>query len=48
MANDGADESNLHTEKKYQKDAKIGEGTYAVVYQGKPPSMDVHLTLASC
>ncbi|KAG2186858.1 hypothetical protein INT44_003085 [Umbelopsis vinacea] len=34
MATEGADESNLHTEKKYQKDAKIGEGTYAVVYQG--------------
>lgn len=35
MATEGADESNLHTEKKYQKDAKIGEGTYAVVYQGR-------------
>jgi hypothetical protein len=32
---DGAEESNLHTEKKYQKDAKIGEGTYAIVYRGK-------------
>ncbi|CAO3592322.1 unnamed protein product [Absidia cylindrospora] len=30
-----AEESNLHTEKRYQKDAKIGEGTYAVVYRGR-------------
>ncbi|RUP02435.1 kinase-like domain-containing protein [Jimgerdemannia flammicorona] len=33
-ANEDADESNLHTERKYLKNAKIGEGTYAVVYDG--------------
>ncbi|KAI7867739.1 kinase-like domain-containing protein [Spinellus fusiger] len=35
IENEDADEINLHTEKKYQKDMKIGEGTYAVVYRGK-------------
>ncbi|KAI8074691.1 kinase-like domain-containing protein [Gongronella butleri] len=32
---DIAEEANLHVEKKYQKDAKIGEGTYAVVYRAR-------------
>ncbi|KAG0169726.1 TFIIH complex serine/threonine-protein kinase subunit kin28 [Apophysomyces sp. BC1034] len=32
--NEAADESNLYIEKKYQKDAKVGEGTFAVVYRG--------------
>ncbi|OZJ06775.1 hypothetical protein BZG36_00423 [Bifiguratus adelaidae] len=35
MAQEDADESNLQTESKYQKDRKIGEGTYAVVYEGR-------------
>ncbi|KAL0090341.1 kinase-like domain-containing protein [Phycomyces blakesleeanus] len=34
LENEDADEINLHTEKKYQKDLKVGEGTYAVVYRG--------------
>ncbi|RUS20671.1 hypothetical protein BC937DRAFT_94662 [Endogone sp. FLAS-F59071] len=29
-----ADDTNLHTERQYQKNGKIGEGTYAVVYEG--------------
>ncbi|CAO3633386.1 unnamed protein product [Cunninghamella echinulata] len=33
-----AEKSNLLTEKKYRKDAKIGEGTYAVVYRGTQTS----------
>ncbi|CAO3611471.1 unnamed protein product [Cunninghamella blakesleeana] len=33
-----AEKSNLITEKKYRKDAKIGEGTYAVVYRGTQAS----------
>lgn len=35
MKTQDADERNLSTEKKYQKTAKVGEGTYAVVYKGK-------------
>lgn len=34
MDSDDAEEVNIHTEKKYIKDAKVGEGTYAVVYSG--------------
>ncbi|KAI9274537.1 kinase-like domain-containing protein [Phascolomyces articulosus] len=34
MDPEDADGSNLNTEKKYQKTAKVGEGTYAVVYRG--------------
>lgn len=35
MKAEDADANNLKTEKKYQKTAKVGEGTYAVVYRGK-------------
>lgn len=35
MDSDDAEEVNVITERKYQKDAKVGEGTYAVVYKGK-------------
>ena len=35
MNPEDADGSNFNTEKKYQKTAKVGEGTYAVVYRGK-------------
>jgi hypothetical protein len=35
MDSDDAEEVNIHTERKYVKDAKVGEGTYAVVYSGK-------------
>ncbi|CDS13810.1 hypothetical protein LRAMOSA05984 [Lichtheimia ramosa] len=34
MKAEDADANNLKTEKKYQKTAKVGEGTYAVVYRG--------------
>ncbi|CAO3611573.1 unnamed protein product [Mucor hiemalis] len=34
MDSDDAEEVNVQTEKKYIKDAKVGEGTYAVVYSG--------------
>ncbi|KAI7856111.1 kinase-like domain-containing protein [Circinella umbellata] len=34
MNPEDADKSNLNTEKKYQKTAKVGEGAYAVVYRG--------------
>ncbi|KAI7908060.1 kinase-like domain-containing protein [Cokeromyces recurvatus] len=34
MDSDDAEEYNTHAEKKYVKDAKVGEGTYAVVYRG--------------
>ncbi|KAI9483516.1 MAG: kinase-like domain-containing protein [Benjaminiella poitrasii] len=34
MDSDDAEKYNVHTEKKYLKDAKVGEGTYAVVYRG--------------
>ncbi|CAO3618707.1 unnamed protein product [Mucor fragilis] len=34
MDSDDAEEVNLNTENKYVKDAKVGEGTYAVVYSG--------------
>lgn len=35
MDSDDAEEVNVHVENKYVKDAKVGEGTYAVVYSGK-------------
>ncbi|KAI8353305.1 kinase-like domain-containing protein [Choanephora cucurbitarum] len=35
MDSDDAEETNIHTEQKYIKDAKVGEGTYAVVYSGR-------------
>ncbi|KAI7892982.1 kinase-like domain-containing protein [Mucor mucedo] len=35
MDSDDAEEVNTHVEKKYVKDAKVGEGTYAVVYSGR-------------
>ncbi|KAI8350134.1 kinase-like domain-containing protein [Blakeslea trispora] len=35
MDSDDAEETNTHTEQKYTKDAKVGEGTYAVVYSGR-------------
>lgn len=35
MKTEDADDINRHTEKKYQKTAKVGEGTYAVVYRGE-------------
>lgn len=38
MDSDDAEEVNIHVEKKYVKDAKVGEGTYAVVYSGKSNS----------
>lgn len=34
MDSDDAEEVNTQTENKYIKDAKVGEGTYAVVYSG--------------
>ncbi|KAI8987018.1 kinase-like domain-containing protein, partial [Pilobolus umbonatus] len=34
MDSDDAEEVNLLTERKYQQDTKVGEGTYAVVYKG--------------
>ncbi|KAK4519378.1 uncharacterized protein ATC70_009613 [Mucor velutinosus] len=34
MDSDDAEEVNINTENKYVKDAKVGEGTYAVVYSG--------------
>lgn len=34
MDSDDAEEVNIHVERKYVKDAKVGEGTYAVVYSG--------------
>lgn len=39
MDSDDAEEVNLITENKYVKDAKVGEGTYAVVYSGKHTDM---------
>jgi hypothetical protein len=35
MDSDDAEEVNANTENRYIKDAKVGEGTYAVVYSGK-------------
>lgn len=35
MDSDDAEEVNVQVERKYVKDAKVGEGTYAVVYSGK-------------
>lgn len=35
MDSDDAEEVNANTEHRYIKDAKVGEGTYAVVYSGK-------------
>jgi cyclin-dependent kinase 7 len=38
---DSDDESAPQLDNKYQKDAKVGEGTYAVVYRGKViPKLD--------
>ncbi|GAA5812159.1 hypothetical protein MFLAVUS_005609 [Mucor flavus] len=35
MDSDDAEEVNVQVERKYVKDAKVGEGTYAVVYSGR-------------
>lgn len=47
MDSDDAEEVNLKTEHRYVKDAKVGEGTYAVVYSGKYIEM-VHQKKTVC
>lgn len=42
MKAEDADANNLKTEKKYQKTAKVGEGTYAVVYRGRKLFLSLH------